>query len=64
MLNSGKLSSFLRNGLLAEAANTAIYQESTLKKSRNLSPFKPFWQKERVASKVHCRKLGKVCIMT
>ena len=45
MLNSGKFSAFLRNGLWAEAANTATLPENNLLNHRiNLSHFQLFWK--------------------
>ena len=45
MLNSGKLSLFMRNGLWAKAMNTTILLgNSLLTSTRGLSPFQHFWE--------------------
>ena len=51
MLNGGKFSSFLRNGLWAEAANiVTLLKNKPLAFMRDLSPFQQFFESEIEAS--------------
>ena len=65
MVNSGKFSTFLRNGLWAKAAITAILLENNLiSPNRELSPFQHLLGKGKgiILSSVH--KFGEMCITT
>ena len=65
MLNCGTFPHFLRNGLWAEAANTAKLVKNNLNtKSRDLSPFKHVFGKEKRSMSNTLYKFGEMCIIT
>jgi len=65
MLNGGKFSPYLRNGLWAEAANTATYLENHLiTPNRSLTPYQQFFGKGHLHILTSMQKFGEICIAT
>ena len=60
MLNGGKFTTYLQNGLWAEAVNTVmLLKNNLLTPHRHLSPFQQFLGRETEASCLQCKNLEK-----
>ena len=63
MLNGGTLNTYIWNGLLAEAVNTAMLLENNLTPKRNLGPFQQFFVKRKRRIQSSMQTFGEMCII-